>query len=196
MHAPQLTAASAQVGPIPLQPPPSTATATAEALASAKLPPTTAPIMRATPEPAAAAGPQRRAERATSGTSSAVHHEPSKALASRRALANPRTAPAPLATSASAPTATPSGPNAAVLNQSATQALLQGHIGLAADLYARSTQENPRDEVAWRGLGLTSERLGRKADAARTFRRVLQLSPEGPNAPTIRARLAQLEATP
>jgi Tfp pilus assembly protein PilF len=80
--------------------------------------------------------------------------------------------------------------------QAATRELTQGHLGSAADLYAQATRADPRNEAAFRGLGLTSERLGKKADAIRAFRRALSLAPEGQNADMLRARLARLEAAP
>jgi Flp pilus assembly protein TadD len=132
------------------------------------------------------------------------------ALAARRFEATkPQAAPAALrhagaaheqtakpSSAAPVPVAAPSGPTAAELNQSATQRLLQGHPSQAAELYGRAAAIDPRNEAAWRGLGLTSERLGQTDDAVRAFRHALALAPHGPNAETIRARLEKLGVAP
>jgi Flp pilus assembly protein TadD len=66
-------------------------------------------------------------------------------------------------------------------------------MGRAAELFAQATQRDPRSAAAWRGLGLTSERLGRTRDAVRAYKRALQLAPTGPQSDSVRARLQQLE---
>jgi regulator of sirC expression with transglutaminase-like and TPR domain len=45
---------------------------------------------------------------------------------------------------------------------------------------------------AYRGLGLASARLGRRAEAARAFEHYLQLRPDAGDAVRIRAELAKL----
>jgi tetratricopeptide (TPR) repeat protein len=92
--------------------------------------------------------------------------------------------------------ATPSGPTATELTQSAQRELIQGHLAAAADLYAQATRVDPRNEPAWRGLGLANERLGRTADAIRAFQRAIQLAPDGQNAGMLRARLQKLSGAP
>jgi eukaryotic-like serine/threonine-protein kinase len=92
--------------------------------------------------------------------------------------------------------AQPQVASAAELLKAATRELTQGHLGAAADLYAQAAKVDPRSEAAFRGLGLTSERLGKKSDAIRAFRRALSLAPNGQNADMLRARLARLEAGP
>jgi serine/threonine protein kinase len=91
------------------------------------------------------------------------------------------------------PEVKPDGPGAEELKQQATQALMQGRMSQAADLYAQATRARPRDEGAWRGLGLASERLGRTQEAVRAYKRALEIAPQGLNATAIRARLAKLE---
>jgi serine/threonine protein kinase len=80
------------------------------------------------------------------------------------------------------------------LVQAAARELIQGHLNAAADLYAQATRLDPKSEPAFRGLGLTNERLGKKADAIRAFNRALALAPNGQNATMLRARLAKLQA--
>jgi serine/threonine protein kinase len=94
--------------------------------------------------------------------------------------------------------AKPSTPmlSAGELVQAAARELIQGHLSAAADLYAQATRLDPKSEPAYRGLGLTYERLGRKADAIRALNRALSLSPNGQNAAMLKARLERLQASP
>ncbi|HKP57668.1 MAG TPA: tetratricopeptide repeat protein, partial [Polyangiales bacterium] len=101
--------------------------------------------------------------------------------------------PAPPA--APAPASKP-GIGAGELVQAAARELIQGHLSAAADLYAQATRLDPKSEPAFRGLGLTNERLGKKAEAIRAFNRALALAPNGQNAAMVRARLAKLQAAP
>jgi hypothetical protein len=93
--------------------------------------------------------------------------------------------------------AKPSAPmlSAGELVQAAARELIQGHLSAAADLYAQATRLDPKSEPAYRGLGLTYERLGRKADAIRALNKALALSPNGQNAAMLKARLERLEAS-
>jgi tetratricopeptide (TPR) repeat protein len=95
---------------------------------------------------------------------------------------------------ASQPKAAPASPSALELSQAAQHELIQGHLAAAADLYARATRVDSRNEAAWRGLGLANERLGRTAEAIRALRRAIQLSPNGQYADMLRARLQKLVA--
>lgn len=81
------------------------------------------------------------------------------------------------------------------LVQAAARELIQGHLSAAADLYAQATRLDPKSEPAYRGLGLTHERLGNKADAIRAFTRAIALAPNGQNAPMLRTRLAKLQGS-
>jgi eukaryotic-like serine/threonine-protein kinase len=94
------------------------------------------------------------------------------------------------------PAAAPSAgePSAAELAQAAQRELLLGHMSAAVDLYSQATRVDPRDHLAWRGLGLANERLGRTSEAVRAFRRALALAPGGPNADALRAKLEKLGA--
>jgi Tetratricopeptide repeat len=110
----------------------------------------------------------------------------------------PETRPArPAAKPPAQPVVKPApGIGAGELVQAAARELIQGHLNAAADLYAQATRLDPKSEPAFRGLGLTNERLGKKADAIRAFNRALALAPNGQNAPMLRARLAKLQASP
>jgi len=148
---------------------------TGEAAPPLAEPPAAAPLAasaspRSAPERAGAAAHGSKSPRARSGASQKPQ---------------PQAAPEP------AP-----GRSGAELVQAATRELTQGRLGAAADLYAQATRADPRNEAAFRGLGLTSERLGKKADAIRAFRRALSLAPNGQNADMLRARLTRLEAAP
>lgn len=82
------------------------------------------------------------------------------------------------------------------LNKEASQALMQGHLGKAADLYAQATKRDGRSAAAWRGLGVASERLGRRAAAITAFENALRLEPRGAHASSIEGRLQKLQAAP
>jgi tetratricopeptide (TPR) repeat protein len=114
----------------------------------------------------------------------------------RPGTANPvATKPGAAAAPTPVPVASPlAGQSAAQLNQAAMQALLQGHTAAAADLYTRATKSDPRNAAAFRGLGLTNEKLGRKDEAIKAFKRALQLAPDGREAESIRSRLQKLGA--
>jgi serine/threonine protein kinase len=138
-----------------------------------------------------------------------VPSEPLPAMAEPPPTAAPVAAvtPAPIAraarrapqrdqAAAQAKPAAPTGPSATELGLAAQHELIQGHLAAAAELYAQATRIDPRNEPAWRGLGLAYERLGRSADAVRALRRAIQLSPNGQNADMLRARLLKLGGTP
>jgi eukaryotic-like serine/threonine-protein kinase len=73
---------------------------------------------------------------------------------------------------------------------------VQGHLARAAELYQRASQRDPRNAAAWRGLGVTSERLGRRDAARNAYQRALKLTSPGPQADSMKARLEQLEPAP
>jgi hypothetical protein len=121
------------------------------------------------------------------------------ARAANHAVAPPRapnltppTAAAP-AHAAGAPAS--HGLSATELGQAAQRELIQGHLAAAADLYAQATRVDPRNEPAWRGLGLANERLGRTAEAVRALERAIKLAPAGRNADMLRARSQKLAST-
>ena len=92
-----------------------------------------------------------------------------------------------------APRSAPAQPSAAQLIAGAQAELVQGHLIAAADLYERATRIDPSSAAAFRGLGLASERLGRKNDAVRALRRAIALSPDDPKNALLEARVRKLE---
>jgi tetratricopeptide (TPR) repeat protein len=89
------------------------------------------------------------------------------------------------------------GPSSiANLNEDASAALLGGHLARAAGLYQQATRVDPQSASAWRGLALTSERLGRNQEAIVAFTKALELAPSGPQADTLRGRLKSLQSRP
>jgi putative thioredoxin len=81
------------------------------------------------------------------------------------------------------------------LVQAAARELIQGHLGAAADLYSQATRLDPKSEPAYRGLGLTYERLGKRPEAIRALSRALALAPNGQNAVMLKARLEKLQGS-
>jgi serine/threonine protein kinase len=102
----------------------------------------------------------------------------------------------PLAPPPPAPTAQPPSTEGSTggtdLVKAAAQALMVGQLDLADRLYTDATRKEPGNVAAWRGLGLTSERLGRREAAISAFQRALQIAPTGAQADSIRARLSKL----
>jgi serine/threonine protein kinase len=173
-----------------LAPEPSPTAPPAEAAASAKPQPTTPEALRAAaPSATPAAESAAPAPRATKPGSARGSRDPARGHAEAASVHKPQPTAAPPPASAPA-----RGPSAQALVQAATRELTQGHLGAAADFYAEASRVDPQSEAAFRGLGLTNERLGRKAEAIRAFRRALALAPNGNNADMLRARLAKLEA--
>ncbi|HJL05652.1 MAG TPA: protein kinase [Polyangiaceae bacterium LLY-WYZ-15_(1-7)] len=74
----------------------------------------------------------------------------------------------------------------------ANRMALRGLLPQALDAYRQATLADPRYAPAWRGAGITHERLGHDAEAARAYRRYLRLAPRAADAGRIRARLDAL----
>jgi serine/threonine-protein kinase len=157
--------------------------------------PTQAPVptptelsqVEVTSQPKAAAA--RRPKRAEASPTEPRATATSKSAAAAAANAN--------VTKPSAASAKPSAPmmSAAALVQAAARELIQGHLGAAADLYSQATRLDPKSEAAYRGLGLTYERLGKRSEAIRALSRALALSPNGQNAAMLKARLEKLQSS-
>jgi tetratricopeptide (TPR) repeat protein len=113
-------------------------------------------------------------------------------IAPRPAKPTPVEAPAPAPASLSIVAA----PSPAELNRQAVQAMLQGRLHDAKDLYTRAARLAPNDAAAQRGLGLVHERLGNRDAAIQAYRRALVLAPQGREAESMRARLIKLGAAP
>jgi serine/threonine-protein kinase len=157
------------------------------------------PVAPLQPESAVqAAAPEAIAAREPARVTKAARSRPAQ-TAPIPPVAAPSPSPVAPATRAGEPSAparaaaAPTAETADALNKVAGQALLQGHLARAADLYTQATVRDPRSAAAWRGLGLTSERLGRTRDAIRAYRRALQLAPTGVQAESVRERLGQLQ---
>jgi eukaryotic-like serine/threonine-protein kinase len=82
--------------------------------------------------------------------------------------------------------------NAALLKQAAT-AFVLGDAQGAHDAYRKVIARDPKQVDAWRGLGLSSSRLGSSAEAERAFRRYLELRPDAPDSARIRSLRAKLK---
>ncbi|MFT3923550.1 MAG: protein kinase [Myxococcales bacterium] len=122
---------------------------------------------------------------------------PRKAAPRSDKPANTNASPGASVPAVSAPSAPPvanpsNGAAGADLVKAAAQALVMGQLDLADKLYTDATRKEPNNAAAWRGLGLTSERLGRREVAISAFQRSLQIAPTGAQADSIRARLSKL----
>jgi hypothetical protein len=155
--------------------------------------PTQPPEHAAPPSAAVPTAPSQAVRHAATAPLKAANPAPLKAAGHV-----PPTAAAPVPPKPAVPAAPPAapGPTATELGQAAQRELIQGHLAAAADLYAHATRVDPRNEPAWRGLGLAYERLGRTADAIRALQRAIQLAPDGQNAGMLRARLQKLSGAP
>lgn len=67
---------------------------------------------------------------------------------------------------------------------------------LAAGAYARMVEREPEFAPAYRGLGLVRMKQNQGKEAARLFRRYLELAPQAPDAAFIRHYLADLDPDP
>ena len=72
------------------------------------------------------------------------------------------------------------------------ESALEGDHRAARDLFAQAAQLNPRDPALAYRLGREYEETGQKADALRQYCRYLALAPNGPDAPQVTGRAAQL----
>jgi serine/threonine protein kinase len=164
-------------------------------------PPPRAPADQAQPTPVApsAEAPARDSElnatpsqRADERISRVTRSRPARRgaaatpAASKQAPAAPPP-PAPPTTSAADATAT-----AALLREAAI-AFVHGEAERARSLYLQVLARDPARADAYRGVGLASARLDRRAEAAHAFERYLQMRPNAPDVARIRAELAKLQ---
>lgn len=77
------------------------------------------------------------------------------------------------------------------LSRQAATAVIQGKTAWARSLYRMIVRRSPRTANAWRGLAITSNRLGDRAEAARAFDRYLALRPDARDAERIRTQLGK-----
>jgi serine/threonine-protein kinase len=123
---------------------------------------------------------------------------PTSSRVSRRAAPSAAMKTTPPTAPAAAPAPAPAKPNAAdataatALLREAAIAFVHGEAGRSRDLYLQVLARDPARADAYRGLGLASARLGRRAEAARAFERYLQMRPDAADAARIRAELAKL----
>jgi hypothetical protein len=179
------------------EPQPTTHTSSEAPVATVRPAPPPAPTP---PEPAA---PELDPEPAAEAPAAMQPRAPKPETARKPREAKPRAERAAVAETKprdSAKAVAPAKPSAPMLSagelvQAAARELIQGHLSAAADLYAQATRLDPKSEPAYRGLGLTYERLGRKADAIRALNKALALSPNGQNAAMLKARLERLQAS-
>ena len=81
---------------------------------------------------------------------------------------------------------------AAELTSEGQRALLRGRLPQAARFFREATYNDPRHAPAWRGLGVSEERMGHAPEARRAYQRYLRLAPGAGDAAAIRSRLDSL----
>ena len=104
-------------------------------------------------------------------------------------------ATSPVAAAAAAPPTKTSNADATAttaLFREAAIAFVRGDTQRSRDLYLQVLARDPARADAYRGLGLASARLGRRAEATRAFERYLQLRPDAADTARIHAELAKL----
>lgn len=74
----------------------------------------------------------------------------------------------------------------------ANAAFMQGQLPKALALYRQIVAAAPGHTAAWRGLGMTAMKMGRRQDARAAFEKYLKLAPSAPDAARIREKLAEL----
>jgi serine/threonine protein kinase len=72
--------------------------------------------------------------------------------------------------------------------------LLRGQMPRARALYREAAYADPDNSMAWRGLGIASERMGLAPEAASAYRNYLRIAPAAADARQIRERLERMEA--
>jgi hypothetical protein len=82
--------------------------------------------------------------------------------------------------------------NAEASYRAGLQAFARGDTGSALTSLKSAANENPRFAPTYRGLGLVYEKMGDRGQAARAYRRYLQLAPNAGDAEVIRGRLERL----
>jgi serine/threonine protein kinase len=81
---------------------------------------------------------------------------------------------------------------AAALLRRALASYLHGEIEAAYSAYRRSSQRDPSEPSAFRGLALSASRLGKVHEAQRAYARYLELSPRATDVELVKARVAEL----
>lgn len=92
------------------------------------------------------------------------------------------------------PAATPAkDKEAKVVYQDGLRALFRGQVDEAVRKFNRALKLNRRFSLAYKGLGLAYEKMGRKAMAKASFNRYLILRPDAPDKAMIRKRIERLK---
>lgn len=78
------------------------------------------------------------------------------------------------------------------LTQQAQTKLIRGQLADAARLFQQATYHDARHAPAWRGLGISQERLGHRPEARRAYQRYLRLAGGAGDAAAIRRRMEAL----
>ncbi len=117
---------------------------------------------------------------------------PSEMRASRRGRRG-RTRPEPSPSPATEPATPEPAVDVSALSREGTQALVRGQLSVAIEKFRQVTRHAPRNARAWRSLGFAYERLGRRGQAARAYRRYLEIAPSAPDASSVRERLQGLD---
>ncbi len=81
---------------------------------------------------------------------------------------------------------------AAELTALGQRALLRGRLPQAARFFREATYSDSRHAPAWRGLGISEERMNHAPEARRAYRRYLRLAPGAGDAAAIRRRMNAL----
>jgi serine/threonine protein kinase len=147
------------------------------------------PILAAEQAASESVRSRERSTRSTATSSRAIRRvAPGVATKASTPPVAPAAAPAPPPTQTSTADATATS----ALLREAGIAFVRGEPERSRDLYSQVLARDPARADAYRGLGLASARLGRRAEAARAFERYLQLRPNAADAARIRTELAKL----
>lgn len=137
----------------------------------------------------AAEPPAPELEPATPAPAPAEPPAPSKTPRSTTAPSKGR------ATASSAPAPSGEAPDTAraqALVRDGQRSLIAGELARARSLFRQATAVDPSHAPAWRGLGVTEERMSHAPEAARAYRRYLRLAPGARDASSVRQRLQNL----
>lgn len=72
---------------------------------------------------------------------------------------------------------------------------LHGELEAAHAAYRKAARANPLEPAAFRGIGLSAARLGKRHEARRAYSRYLELEPRAADAALVRARLDELSVS-
>jgi len=112
--------------------------------------------------------------------------------ASRTRTRNERPARNPAATAGEAGANEEGLPSIRTLFDEAASAFVLGQMPRARSIYQQIVDRQPTQADAWRGLCLTTSRMGQRKDAERAFARYIKLRPAAADAARIRAQLDKL----